>query len=518
MTESSPEQSVTQALSQSRILGSGPVSGLLRAAEWQDKMLGEFRMLRRIGGGGMAEVWLAEQTSLKRHVAVKIMRPDIQADETCRKRFEQEAHAAAGLNHPNIVQVYAIGESDGIRYIAQEYVPGLNMRDYIAKQGPPPFPIAWQLMLQIASALQAAAEAGIVHRDIKPENILLTPKGLAKVVDFGLAQLTQGGDLRLTQQGMTMGTPLYMSPEQVQGQKVDQRSDIYSLGVTFYHLLCGRPPFRGETAFAVAYHQVHTKPPSLAESRRDLPPAICKVVQRMMAKRPEDRFPSAEELLRELRIIDQREGNSSVASNDGDVSMVQESRLTARGRLSRAATWLSPLKHPSGSFVIWAVLVGAVSAAAGTRSLRSSALGQPVINRSHVTKQPTIAEQLVVARRKNSEDAWWGVLTLFPDDAPEKHDARQALIPRLLRQLRFAEATRLCREVTDSRTAPSQAQAAAWAGLALVAGLNGNVAEARRLRDQQVRPREQVLSIDLRDWLEEILNRPPRPPRNFGVR
>ena len=168
------DPSLTRAVSQSQVLGRAPVSGLLRVADLQDQMLGEFRLLRRLGGGGMAEVWLAEQTSLQRQVAIKVMRPDIQADETCRRRFEQEALATAGLNHPNIVQVYAVGESNGVRFIAQEYVAGLNMRDYILKKGPPEAHIALHLLKQVAAALQAAAEKGIVHRDIKPENILLT--------------------------------------------------------------------------------------------------------------------------------------------------------------------------------------------------------------------------------------------------------------------------------------------------------------------------------------------------------
>lgn len=506
--------SITQALSRSQIAGSGAVSGLLRAVEWENKELGEFRLLRRVGGGGMAEVWLAEQKSLKRQVAVKVMRPDIQADETCRKRFEQEAHAAAGLNHPNIVQVYAIGESDGIRYIAQEYVQGMNMRDYIAKKGPPTFSIALHLLKQVAGALQAAAEAGIVHRDIKPENILLTKKGIAKVVDFGLAQLTQGGDLRLTQAGMTMGTPLYMSPEQVQGQKVDHRSDLYSLGVTFFHLLSGRPPFRGETAFAVAYHQVHTQPPSLSELRRDLPTAICRVVQRMMAKQPDERFQTAQDLLRELRDIDK----NGVTADDGqptETDLAAKAAVTkVRDRVRFAASWLSPIAHPWVSFLIWAILVGVVSASVGARVDRTSVLRQPIRNQSHVEKKPTIAEQLSLARRENTEDAWQAVLTLFSGEAPEKQEARQALIVRLLRQQRFEDVKRISREVIESRNAPPpQILAAAWAGLALAEGLTGNREEARRLADREVRPRMQMLSIDLRDWLQEILET-RRPPMN----
>ena len=505
--------SITQTLSHSRIAGGGAVSGLMRAVEWQNKELGEFRLLRRIGGGGMAEVWLAEQKSLKRQVAVKVMRPDIQADETCRRRFEQEAHAAAGLNHPNIVQVYAIGESDGIRYIAQEYVAGMNMRDYIAKKGPPTFEIALHLLKQITGALQAAAEAGIVHRDIKPENILLTKKGVAKIVDFGLATLMQGGDLRLTQAGMTMGTPLYMSPEQVQGKKVDHRSDLYSLGVTTFHLLAGHPPFRGETAFAVAYHQVNSQPPSLSDLRRDLPKSICEIVRRMMAKQPEDRFQSAAELLRELRDIDK---HVATANEDraGASYVDRAGSKSLRNRLRFAALWLSPVSHPWASFLIWGALIGIASASVGARTERPSALRQPIQNLTHVEKKPTIADQLSLARRENTDDAWLAVPTLFPGDAPENHEARQALIFRNLRQQRFEEVKRLSREITGARdTPPPNVLAAAWASLALAEGLTGNREEAQKIADREVRPRMQVLSIDLRDWLQEILE-PRRLPPN----
>lgn len=505
--------SITQTLSHSRIAGGGAVSGLMRAVEWQNKELGEFRLLRRIGGGGMAEVWLAEQKSLKRQVAVKVMRPDIQADETCRRRFKQEAHAAAGLNHPNIVQVYAIGEADGIRYIAQEYVAGMNMRDYIAKKGPPTFEIALHLLKQIAGALQAAAEAGIVHRDIKPENILLTKKGVAKIVDFGLATLMQGGDLRLTQAGMTMGTPLYMSPEQVQGQKVDHRSDLYSLGVTTFHLLAGHPPFRGETAFAVAYHQVNSPPPLLSELRRDLPMSICRIVQRMMAKQPEERFQSAAELLQELRDIDKQ-----VATDDermADANHVGDSReINVTQRIRHAAIWLSPIAHPMASFVIWATLIGAVSATVGASTDRPSALKQPISNLTHTAPKNSIEEQLSLARRENTDDAWQSVLTLFPGNAAENQEARQALIFRRLRQQRFDEVKRISREVIESRNAPPpQTLAAAWAAIALTEALAGNRDEARKIADREVRPRMQVLSIDLRDWLQEVLE-PRRLPPN----
>ncbi len=507
------DSSLTQAVSQSQILGRAPVSGFLRVADLQDQMLGEFRLLRRIGGGGMAEVWLAEQTSLRRQVAIKVMRPDIQADETCRRRFEQEALATAGLNHPNIVQVYAVGESNGVRFIAQEYVAGMNMRDYILKKGPPEAHIALHLLKQVAAALQAAAEKGIVHRDIKPENILLTRKGVAKVVDFGLAQLTQGGDLRLTQAGMTMGTPLYMSPEQVQGSKVDHRSDLYSLGATFYHLLAGRPPFRAETALAIAYHQVHTPPPSLSDSRPDLSPSVCRLIQRMLAKKPDERFPSAEALLQELRDLEKRGEADGAFTMPVESPTIDDVSRFSESRWREWSAWLSPSAHPWVAFAVWGVLLVTVAAAAGTRSVRRTPTtlnpaGGPL---AHVEREPTLVRQFQLARNTNTDDAWWAVLQYFPGSEPETDIARQELITRLLQQQRFAEAERLCSEVLAAKSAPESAIATAWAGRALNLALTGHLADAEQIDRQHLRNRRDAIQRPLGEWLNEALRRQPRP-------
>ena len=273
------------------------------ASGLENRMLGEFRLLRQLGRGGMAEVYLAEQTSLSRNVAVKILRREQVNDQTLVQRFKQEALAAAGLNHPNIVQVYSVGSTDGIHYIAQEYVQGMNLREFITRKGPPDLNVALHFMKQVAAALNAAGNAGIVHRDIKPENILITRKGEVKVADFGLAQLNRGDGkkVNLTQTGMTMGTPLYMSPEQVSGEKLDVRSDIYSFGVTCYHLLNGEPPFRGETALSVAVQHLKNEPEPLAELRPDLPPLLCQIVHKMMAKALDQRYQTAQEVLKELK-------------------------------------------------------------------------------------------------------------------------------------------------------------------------------------------------------------------------
>ncbi|HEX8204282.1 MAG TPA: serine/threonine-protein kinase, partial [Isosphaeraceae bacterium] len=205
------------------------------------RALGDFRVERRLGQGGMGEVYLAHQVSLDRKVALKVLRPDLLTNPTVLSRFEAEATAVAKLNHPNIVHVYTLGDVDDLRYIAMEYVPGMNLREFLNRKGPPDLPQALAFMKQAALAIAAAGEVGLIHRDIKPENLLLNRKGQLKVADFGLCREQGDETLHLTQPGVTLGTPLYMSPEQVQGQPLDHRSDLYSLGVTFYHLLAGFP-------------------------------------------------------------------------------------------------------------------------------------------------------------------------------------------------------------------------------------------------------------------------------------
>src|SRR5437588_299090 len=211
---------------------SSTVSASAPAADLTGQTVGDFFILRVIGSGGMGQVYLAEQSSLKRKVALKFLRPELAANPTALGRFRREAEAVARVTHANIVQVYSIGEADGRHFMALEYVEGRNLRDYLARKGPPDLPVVLTVMRQVAAALQRAAESNIVHRDIKPENILLTRKGEVKVADFGLSRDLAGDqDLSLTEEGTTMGTPLYMSPEQAQGHALDARSDIYSFAV-----------------------------------------------------------------------------------------------------------------------------------------------------------------------------------------------------------------------------------------------------------------------------------------------
>jgi eukaryotic-like serine/threonine-protein kinase len=265
------------------------------------RVLGDFELVRRLGVGGMGQVYLARQKSLKRQVAIKILRAELAANTTALRRFQAEAEAVANITHANIVQVYAIGADAGLHYMALEYVDGRTLRDLLEKKGIPDLPLAITIIRQVAAALERAGELGFVHRDIKPENILLSKKGEVKVTDFGLSRAFAADvPIHLTQSGVTMGTPLYMSPEQVRGQPVDPRSDIYSFGVTCYHMLAGEPPFRASTAFDVALMHVQADPRPLGSLRPDLPPELCAIVHRMMAKKPEARYQSAREVLNDL--------------------------------------------------------------------------------------------------------------------------------------------------------------------------------------------------------------------------
>ena len=265
--------------------------------------LGDFQVNRLLGRGGMGEVYLAVQLSLNRSVALKVLHPHFLSKPAYLARFEAEATAVAKLNHPNIVHVYTLGHVDQIRFIAMEYVEGTNLRDYINKKGALDLPLALSIMRQAGQAIGVAGEVGLIHRDIKPENLLITRKGRVKVADFGLCRDLGSDRLHVTQPGITMGTPLYMSPEQAQGRALDHRSDLYSLGVTFYHMLTGVPPFRAESAIALAMKHVNDTPVSPRVHRPEIPIELERLVLKLMAKNPAERFQSAAEMLAELARI-----------------------------------------------------------------------------------------------------------------------------------------------------------------------------------------------------------------------
>jgi len=251
---------------------------------------GRYRILRRLGAGGMAEVWCAEDTQLDRKVALKILQPRFAQDNEFVERFRREASSAAGLQHPNVVNVYDRGEFDGTYYIAMEYVEGASLRDLI-NQGMS-VDAAIGVVRQILAAARFAHANGVIHRDLKPGNVLVDRSGRATVTDFGIAK---AGPSEITQTGSVMGTAQYLSPEQAQGFEVTAASDLYSIGVVLYELLTGDVPFAADSAVAVALKQVSEMPRPPSELNPAVPRALDAVVMKALAKDPANRFASADE-------------------------------------------------------------------------------------------------------------------------------------------------------------------------------------------------------------------------------
>ncbi|MEX2141792.1 MAG: protein kinase [Pirellulales bacterium] len=271
--------------------------------------LGHYRIISLIGAGGMGEVYLAEDPRLGRNVALKVVAPNFIGD--MRSRFTREARLASALDHPNICAVYDIGESSGRCFIAMQYIEGQTLKQVIGDQ-----PLALETLLsvalQMADALSAAHQRGIIHRDIKPGNIIVTPHGVAKVLDFGLAKLLTSGSPDATQSGRVVGTPAYMSPEQARGQEVDHRSDIFSFGALLYHMCTGSVPFPGASSVEVM-HAVITEPQtSVRELNADTPPALAAVIDRAMSKSLADRYQTVEEMSAALRTIAEQVSPPSV--------------------------------------------------------------------------------------------------------------------------------------------------------------------------------------------------------------
>ena len=260
--------------------------------------ISHYKILEKLGEGGMGVVYKAHDTILDRDVALKFLPHYLTSDPTEKERLHHEARAAAALTHTNIAVVYEIGEHDGQIFIAMEYVEGQTLKEIGAKESLSVKKIL-DIATQVCEGLAAAQEKGIVHRDIKSDNIIVTPKGQAKIADFGLAKLR--GATKLTKTGSTLGTAAYMSPEQAQGENVDHRSDIFSFGVVLYELMAGRLPFKGEHQAALLYSLVNEEPQPLARFNEKVTPEIERIVLKALAKDREERYQHADELLADLR-------------------------------------------------------------------------------------------------------------------------------------------------------------------------------------------------------------------------
>jgi protein kinase-like protein len=267
------------------------------------KFIEGFELIRKLGEGGMGGVYLARQISMDRMVALKVLRKTLSRDGDYVSRFIREARLAGKLDHENIVRAIGVGESNGYHYLVMDYVEGENLYDLIPENGGFEEHQALELVLQVAQALDYAHSHGIVHRDIKPDNVLVDEKGVAKLTDLGLARQVDAGT-RLTQTGVTMGTPHYISPEQARGDRqVDIRSDIYSLGATLYHLVTGRPPFDGSSAAVIMTKHLTEQVPWPQDVSPDLSKDCCLVIAKMMAKEPEDRYQTPAELISDLELV-----------------------------------------------------------------------------------------------------------------------------------------------------------------------------------------------------------------------
>ncbi len=265
------------------------------------KQIGGYKLVRRIGEGGMGEVYLAEQLSMHRTVALKILHSKWADDEEFRKRFLLEARAAGKLSHQNLISVYDVGKYQGYYYFAMEFIDGVTVDDMIRHDGVIPLEKVIDICLQVCEALEYLSQHNIVHRDIKPANVMITKDGVVKLGDFGFIQSVW--DSELLQEGTTIGTPDYISPEQARGERnLDVRSDIYSLGATLFHMLSGQTLFSG-TCSAVMRNHIETVPPDIAKLRKDLPKDLIRILQRMLVKDPIDRYQTPDELIKEFELL-----------------------------------------------------------------------------------------------------------------------------------------------------------------------------------------------------------------------
>jgi hypothetical protein len=259
-----------------------------------------YRLVQKLGEGGMGCVYLGEDELLQRLVAIKTISPSRAGEGEARARFLREARTLATLDHPHVVRVYALGESDAQLYLVMEYVEGQTLAAHLASAGPLPVDQALRIAREVAQALAAAWARGIVHRDVKPANILLDRGAHAKVADFGLARQARSGEAEITAAGLTAGTPHYMAPEQIRGEVPDFHSDVYSLGLVLWEMFAGEKAFKGRTPGEVVARQLADAVPPLRNVRADVPPNVEALVQSMTAKSAEERPPSYPELLRRL--------------------------------------------------------------------------------------------------------------------------------------------------------------------------------------------------------------------------
>ncbi|MDR2727549.1 MAG: protein kinase [Chitinispirillales bacterium] len=267
--------------------------------------IGKYRVIGKLGKGGMGDIYRAVQEPLNRIVALKVLPPQLSRDEEFAKRFEIEAKAISLMEHQNIVSIYEYGEEDGYRFIAMQFVDGMDLGCYINETRVIAVSEIIDFSKQICRGLRYAHSHNIIHRDIKPQNVLLDKSKVVHISDFGIAKIFSSADITMT--GSAVGTPEYMSPEQAQGKKLDAQTDIYSLGILMYEMLTRKPPFTANNSMAVAYKQVHEQPMPPSVKRKDTPKRLELIILKALKKEKHDRYESVEELLEHLDSVDPTE-------------------------------------------------------------------------------------------------------------------------------------------------------------------------------------------------------------------
>ncbi len=333
---------------------------------------GRYRLVRALARGGMATVWVGEDTLLTRRVAVKTLHPELAFDEDLRTRFRNEAVAAARLSHPGIVATYDTGDDDGVGYIVMEFVDGPNLRRVLDAKGPLQIRETVRIGREVAAALDAAHRQGIVHRDVKPANVLVPPGMAVKVTDFGIAK---AGGSELTRTGTVVGTARYLAPEQLRGEPVDARTDIYALGLVLYEMLVGELPFHGDTEMQIALARLSTAPAPIRQARPDAPAGLARLVMACLAVDPAGRPASAQAVADALS--DRPREDTTVAERprtDPGRTVVMAPREPTR---TRAELQQRPRERPArrGAVTALAVLLFIVGAAAGYLLVRAAGAG-----------------------------------------------------------------------------------------------------------------------------------------------
>jgi len=340
------------------------------------RSLGQYRLVSLLGSGGMGEVYLAEDTRLDRKVALKILPVEISRDAERMRRFVREAKSASALNHPNIITIHEIGDADNTHFIATEYIEGQTLRKWL--NGPQvDLKAALEIAIQMASALDAAHHAGIIHRDVKPENVMVRPDGLVKLLDFGIAKLTEQQIVNSseaataikshTTPGMVIGTAAYMSPEQARGNEIDVRTDIFSFGVVLYEMLAGEAPFKGENALDVIGAVLNKEPAPLGQLLSDFPTEIERIINKSLRKNRDERYQTAKDLLLDLKESKQdlEFRNKFERTNPARLNERAESTLNSPHTTSSAEYIVTGIRRHKPAFAVGLVVLALVGVAAG---------------------------------------------------------------------------------------------------------------------------------------------------------